>query len=255
MRAVVSLVDHDDGALLAKVRSAPEMVGQDLVREVTADSPYQAGRDKMDFLEFSEVFSTLADPWESRFRVVAYDFGIKSNILRDLTSLGAEVTVVPASTAASDVLALDPDGVFLSNGPGDPEAVEYAIRNVRDLLGRKPVFGICLGHQIMGLALGGKTFKLKFGHHGGNQPVQRLASGKVEITAQNHGFAVDADSLDLNQVRITHVNLNDHTVEGLEHKGLPAFSVQYHPEASPGPHDSYYLFKQFFDLMRDAKTH
>ncbi len=255
MRAVVSLVDHDVDALLAKARSAPEMAGQDLVREVTTQSRYQAARDKMDFLEFSDVFSDLPDHGGSLFRVVAYDFGIKSNILRDLTSLGAEVTVVPASTPASDVLALDPDGVFLSNGPGDPEAVEYAIRNVRDLLGRKPVFGICLGHQIMGLALGGKTFKLKFGHHGANQPVQHIATGKVEITAQNHGFAVDADSLDAGQIRITHLNLNDHTVEGLEHRSLPAFSVQYHPEASPGPHDSYYLFKQFFDLMRDAKTH
>lgn len=250
MRAVVSLVDHDEASLIGKVRSSPEMVGQDLVREVTTDRPYDATPEEMEFLEFSD----LRDPGEHRFRVVAYDFGIKSNILRDLSHLGAEVTVVPASTSAADVLAMNPDGVFLSNGPGDPEAVEYAIRNVGELLGKKPVFGICLGHQIMGLAVGGKTFKLKFGHHGGNQPVKNIQSGKVEITAQNHGFAVDADSLDLNQIRITHLNLNDDTVEGLEHRNLPAFSVQYHPEASPGPHDSYYLFKQFFDLMRDAKT-
>jgi carbamoyl-phosphate synthase small subunit len=204
----------------------------------------------MEFLEFSD----LRERGKRLFRVVAYDFGIKSNILRDLTHLGAEVTVVPASTPASDALSLAPDGIFLSNGPGDPEPVEYAIRSVRELLGRKPVFGICLGHQIMGLALGGKTFKLKFGHHGGNQPVRNIETGKVEITAQNHGFAVDADSLDPNQVRITHLNLNDQTVEGFEHRSLPAFSVQYHPEASPGPHDSYYLFTKFFDLMRDAKT-
>lgn len=248
MRAVVSLVDHDPDSLARKVAASPEMVGRDLASVVTTAERYTAAKEDVDFIEFTD----LAEAGDGRYRVVAYDFGIKSNILRDLVHVGADVTVVPASTSAEDVLAMDPDGIFLSNGPGDPEPLEYAVRNVRALLGRKPVFGICLGHQIMGLALGGRTFKLKFGHHGGNQPVMNLDSGKVEITAQNHGFAVDAGSLDENQVRITHRNLNDDTIEGLAHRSLPAFSVQYHPEASPGPHDSYYLFRRFIDLMRDA---
>src|SRR5438874_2473909 len=184
------------------------------------------------------------------YHVVAYDFGFKSHTLRNLTHCVAKVTVVPANTSAEDVLALKPDEVFLSNGPGDPEPLEYAIKNVRALLGKKPVFGIFLGHQIMGLALRGKTYKLKFGHHGGNHPVLNIASKQVEITAQNHGFAVDPESLNLNDINVTHINLNDNTVEGMEHRSLPAFCVQYHPEASPGPHDSYYLFKKFFDLMK-----
>jgi carbamoyl-phosphate synthase small subunit len=163
--------------------------------------------------------------------------------------------VVPSTTSAQDVLSLKPDGVFLSNGPGDPEAVDYAIRNVRALLGKKPIFGICLGHQIMGLAFGGRTFKLKFGHHGGNHPVLNVDTQRVEITAQNHGFAVDPESLNLSDVKITHVNLNDNTVEGMEHRNLPAFCVQHHPEASPGPHDSYYLFDKFFQMMKNAQTH
>jgi carbamoyl-phosphate synthase small subunit len=182
--------------------------------------------------------------------VVAYDFGIKYNILRNLVEAGCRLRVVPAATPAEDVLALDPDGVFLSNGPGDPDAVPYAKENVRKLIGKKPIFGICLGHQIMGLALGGKTYKLKFGHHGGNQPVMDLTTRKVEITAQNHGFAVDADSLE-GAVEVTHLNLNDNTVEGLAHRELPIFSVQYHPESSPGPHDADYLFKRFIKLMQD----
>jgi carbamoyl-phosphate synthase small subunit len=248
MRAVVSLVDHDLESLQKKVRESPEMTGRDLVKVVTTAQSYDANRERLDFLEFSDLGPAQSD----RYRVVAYDFGIKTNILRDLTHIGADVTVVPASTSADDVLALDPDGIFLSNGPGDPEAVDYAVRNVRQLLRKKPMFGICLGHQIMGLALGGRTFKLKFGHHGGNQPVKNIDTGRVEITSQNHGFAVDLDSLDDNEVRMTHLNLNDETVEGLEHRTLPVFSVQYHPEASPGPHDSYYLFQKFIDLMRDA---
>jgi len=248
MRAVVSLVDHDLDSLKKKVNESPEMTGRNLVEVVTATASYDAPAEELNFIEFSEL--KLGE--RGRYRVVAYDFGIKSNILRGLAHVGADVTVVPASTSADDVLALNPDGIFLSNGPGDPEAVDYAVRNVRKLLGKKPMFGICLGHQIMGLALGGRTFKLKFGHHGGNQPVKNIVSGCVEITSQNHGFAVDDDSLDANEVRITHLNLNDNTVEGFEHRHFPAFSVQYHPEASPGPHDSYYLFKKFIDLMRDA---
>ena len=248
MRAVVSLVDHDLDSLKRKVSAAPEMIGRDLASVVTTDQSYDASGEALDFVEFADI----AEVEGPRYRVVAYDFGIKTNILRDLIHVGADVRVVPASTSAADVLALNPDGIFLSNGPGDPEPVEYAVRNVRALLGKKPVFGICLGHQIMGLAFGGRTFKLNFGHHGGNQPVRNLDTGRVEITAQNHGFAVDVDSLDDNEVRITHLNLNDMTIEGLEHRNLPAFSVQYHPEASPGPHDSYYLFQKFIDMMRDA---
>ncbi|MGH9453927.1 MAG: carbamoyl phosphate synthase small subunit, partial [Terriglobia bacterium] len=187
------------------------------------------------------------------FHVVAYDFGIKHNILRKLVDCGCRVTVVPAGTAASDAMALKPDGVFLSNGPGDPEPVDYAVRTVRELAGRAPIFGICLGHQIIGLALGGKTFKLKFGHHGGNHPVLNLETQKVEITAQNHGFSVDPDSLNTSEVVFTHINLNDQTLEGLRHKSLPLFSVQYHPEASPGPHDSAYLFGRFVKMMEEWK--
>ena len=184
--------------------------------------------------------------------MVAYDFGIKTNILRRLTDLGCKITVVPSKTEPRDVLAMEPDGIFLSNGPGDPEGVAYAIENVNKLIGKKPIFGICLGHQIISLALGGKTYKLKFGHRGGNQPVKNLKTGKVEITSQNHSFAVDPDSLK-SGVEITHINLNDDTVEGLRHKEFPLFSVQYHPESSPGPHDSGYLFDEFIDLMKNSK--
>jgi carbamoyl-phosphate synthase small subunit len=248
MRGIVSLTDHDEVSLKKKVHRAPQMVGLDLASSVTVDQAYDNTDKNVNFVEFS----ALADIEPHPFHVVAYDFGIKSHILRNLTRCGARVTVVPATTSAEEVLKLKPNGVFLSNGPGDPEPLEYAIKNVRHLLGKKPVFGICLGHQILGLALGGRTYKLKFGHHGGNHPVFNLERKQVEITAQNHGFAVDPESLNLNEVNITHVNLNDNTVEGLEHRSLPAFSVQYHPEASPGPHDSYYLFKKFFDLMRNA---
>jgi carbamoyl-phosphate synthase small subunit len=187
-----------------------------------------------------------------RHKVVAYDFGIKQNILRLLVDHNCEVTVIPARTSAEDVLALKPDGVFLSNGPGDPEPIGYAVENIRKLLGRVPIFGICLGHQLCGLALGGRTFKLKFGHHGSNHPVKNLLTQKVEITAQNHGFCVDPESLPSSDVEITHVNLNDHTNEGMRHRSLPLFSVQYHPEASPGPHDARYLFNDFIALMNET---
>jgi carbamoyl-phosphate synthase small subunit len=249
MRGIVSLIDHDEASLNRKVRKAPEMVGWDLASTVTIEKRYENADRNANFVEFSALSEFEPCP----FHIVAYDFGIKSHILRNFTRCGAQVTVVPATTSAEDVLSLKPDGVFLSNGPGDPEPLKYAINNVRALLGRKPVFGICLGHQIMGLAFGGRTYKLKFGHHGGNHPVFNVERKQVEITAQNHGFAVDPESLNLNDINITHINLNDNTVEGLEHRSLPAFCVQYHPEASPGPHDSYYLFKKFFELMRNAK--
>ena len=183
-----------------------------------------------------------------RFRIVAYDYGIKQNILRLLRQKGFDVTVLPAATSAKDALALNPDGIFLSNGPGDPAALPYAHETVQNLMGKRPIFGICLGHQILGFAFGGSTFKLKFGHRGANQPVKDLLSGRVAITAQNHGFAVDPKSLP-KQVEVTHINLNDQTVEGMRHKELPIFSVQYHPEAAPGPHDASYFFDQFAELI------
>jgi len=190
-----------------------------------------------------------ADPKiNPRFHVVAYDFGLKHNSLRNLAALGCRVTVVPAQTSAEDVTELKPDGIWLSNGPGDPEPLTGVVSNLRKLISKYPVFGICLGHQLMGLAFGGKTYKLPFGHHGGNQPVKDLATGRVEITAQNHGFAVDADSLP-SECDVTHINLNDNTVEGLKHRSLPVYSVQYHPEAGPGPHDPSYLFDKFVEMM------
>lgn len=236
LRGIISTVDLDPRSLVERARAVPSMVGHDLASTVTCANPY---------------------PWKTRseaekgarFKVVAYDYGIKWNILNSLAATGCVVSVVPATTTAETVLSMNPDGVFLSNGPGDPEPLEYAVGNIRKLVGRVPVFGICLGHQLMGLALGGRTYKLKFGHRGGNQPVKNLLTGKVEITAQNHGFAVDPDSLDAARIRLTHMNLNDQTLEGMSHKDLPAFSVQYHPEASPGPHDSQYLFDDFKRLM------
>jgi carbamoyl-phosphate synthase small subunit len=244
MRGLLSTVDSDAASLVAKAKASPSMVGLDLASRVTAFTRYEWNEPSRDI--YREAQS--AQP-RQRFHVVAYDYGIKQNILRRLVDTGCRVTVVPAQTSAEDVMALRPDGVFLSNGPGDPEPVTYAAQAVREMLGRVPIFGICLGHQIIGLALGGKTYKLKFGHHGGNHPVMNLETQKVEITAQNHGFAVDPDSLKSSEVILTHMNLNDQTLEGLRHRSLPLFSVQYHPEASPGPHDSAYLFDRFVEMM------
>ena len=246
MRSVLSTIDTDANSLVKKAKASRSLVGVDLVKEVTCTEPYGWGEG---IWELVGGYSLPLKDDKAGPKVVAYDYGIKRNILRNLMTAGCDVTVVPASTPASDALALNPDGIFLSNGPGDPAAVGYAIDIVKELIGKKPIFGICLGHQILSLALGGKTFKLKFGHRGGNQPVKDLTTGKVEITSQNHGFAVDLDSLK-GLAELTHINLNDDTVEGFTHKELPLFSVQHHPEASPGPHDSAYLFKRFADMMR-----
>ncbi|MGA2072853.1 MAG: glutamine-hydrolyzing carbamoyl-phosphate synthase small subunit [Terriglobia bacterium] len=245
-RGVLSTVDFDEAALVAKAKAVPSMVGLDLASRVTTLWRYQWTEPTKDIFAKGKP---VAGP--ARYHVVAYDYGIKQNILRKLVDVGCRVTVVPATTTAEYVMSLKPDGVFLSNGPGDPEPLEYSVRAVRGFMGKVPVFGICLGHQIIGLALRGKTYKLKFGHHGGNQPVMNLETRKVEITAQNHGFAVDPDSLNANEVALTHMNLNDQTLEGLRHKSLPLFSVQYHPEASPGPHDSAYLFNRFAEMMAE----
>jgi carbamoyl-phosphate synthase small subunit len=244
---ILSTLDLDADSLVAKAKIAPSIVGRDLVREVTCEEPYT----------WDESTWVLGDGYgksaqKTVFKVVAYDYGIKRNILRNLVSKGCTVTVVPATMPAEEVLAMQPDGVFLSNGPGDPEPITYAQENIRKLLGKVPLFGICLGHQLLSIALGGNTYKLKFGHRGGNQPVRPGEGHNVEITSQNHGFAVDADTLG-DAALITHINLNDNTVEGLHHKTAPAFSVQYHPEASPGPHDANYLFEEFIKLMNKHK--
>jgi len=281
LRGIVSTDETPEEQLIAEARALPSMAGRELASNVSVAKAYEWNRGSISLAMPLEARAAAAGTAgaaakgkspigsatasvrvrsngdavaQPRHRVVAYDFGIKQNILRLLVDKNCDVTVVPAKTSAEDVLALKPNGVFLSNGPGDPEPCTYAIENIRKLTGRVPIFGICLGHQLCGLALGGRTFKLKFGHHGSNHPVKNLLTEKVEITAQNHGFCVDPDSLPSSEVEITHLNLNDHTNEGLRHRSLPLFSVQYHPEASPGPHDARYLFDDFVKLMESQKS-
>ena len=248
MRGVLSAVEPDAVRLVERARRIPTMAGLDLASRVSTAEPYEWDQ-PVEPCSPSESAPPAAAP---RFHVVAYDYGIKRNILRRLVQVGCRVTVVPALTAAEDVLARKPDGVFLSNGPGDPEPLETQVRNVRKLIGKVPIFGICLGQQILGLAVGGRTYKLKFGHRGANHPVINQLTNRVEITSHNHGFAVDPDSLNLNEVETTHMNLNDQTLEGFRHRNYPVFCVQYHPEAAPGPHDSHYLFDDFVRLMGDG---
>jgi carbamoyl-phosphate synthase small subunit len=251
MRGVISTAVEDTDALVAKARAHKKMDGTDLASVVSTKKSYTWDSSEPRNGTGDKLLPVAMSAGE-QMHVVAYDFGIKENILRMLSRENCRVTVVPARTPAADVLAMEPDGIFFSNGPGDPEPLEYAQQNIRDLQGKKPMFGICLGHQLFGIALGGTTYKLKFGHHGGNHPIMNLETGRVEITAQNHNFNVDPKSLP-DDVAVTHVNLNDDTLAGLKHKTDPMFSVQYHPEASPGPHDSHYLFKDFRRMMEDWK--
>jgi carbamoyl-phosphate synthase small subunit len=251
MRAVISTRGGDPAELVEQANAIPGMTGQNLARVVSTQEPYCWADNRPAYINpnQSPMDHTL---WQHRGQkpsVVALDFGIKFNILRQLSEVGFEVIVMPGYTGADAIQALQPDGIFLSNGPGDPEPVTEAVETIRALIDYRPIFGICLGHQLLGLALGGETFKLKFGHRGANQPVENLKSGKVEITSQNHGFAVDLETLEDQDVEITHINLNDNTLEGFRHRKLPIFSVQYHPEASPGPHDARYLFDEFKRLM------
>lgn len=243
MNGILSTTDLDDASLVRRAKAFPGMEGRDLVKDVVPEKAFTWSKG---FGPFAEHILQAQPPTK---HVVAIDYGMKWNILRCLTQVGCKVTVVPGTATADEVLAYEPDGIFLSNGPGDPAAVGYAIETVRGLLGKKPIFGICLGHQLLGLAFGAKTFKLKFGHRGANQPVLNTTTGSVEITTQNHGFAVDPDSLPAN-VAPTHINLNDQTLEGMSCRDFPAFSVQYHPEAAAGPHDSTYLFEQFRSSLR-----
>ena len=257
MRAFLSTRELEPAAAVAQARAIPGMAGQDLARVVSVDQAYRwcDGRPEPLAPDGKSPFVLDHRIWRARagkHAVVAFDFGIKFNILRCLAQAGFEVVVVPATTPAETVRAMDPSGVFLSNGPGDPEPLDYAIATIRELIGYRPLFGICLGHQLLGLALGGQTYKLKFGHRGANQPVKHLTTGRIEITAQNHGFAVAPDSLDPRTVEITHINLNDNTLEGFRSRVHPLLAVQYHPEAAPGPHDAHYLFAEFKRLMDQA---
>ncbi|MCG8564880.1 MAG: glutamine-hydrolyzing carbamoyl-phosphate synthase small subunit, partial [Desulfobacterales bacterium] len=255
MRAIISTSDLDPASLVERARQLPSMEGSDLVEFVTTKKPYFWKYNQPDYVNPDLLVNPMV--WRERGKkhsVVALDFGIKYNIIRCLEAAGCEVLVVPAKTSAEEILALQPEGIFLSNGPGDPEPVGYAVETIRDLLGKAPIFGICLGMQLLGLAMGGKTLKIKFGHRGGNQPVKNLDTGKVEITSQNHGFAVDLDSLGKENSALTHVNLNEESLEGIKSDAHKAFAVQYHPEASPGPHDAAYLFTQFAEMIKNAKA-
>ena len=248
MKGIISSIDLNINNLMEKLENYPGLVGRDIVKDVTVKKPYSWDKAVIDVLNGNKQKP------EKKYKIVAFDFGIKRNILRLLCTYGCDVKVVPAATSSDEVLSQKPDGVFLSNGPGDPAPVTYAIETVKNLLRKVPIFGICLGHQILSLALGGKTYKLKFGHRGANHPVKNLQTGKIEITSQNHGFCVDIDSLKNKDIELTHLNLNDNTVEGIRCKEVGAFSVQYHPEASPGPHDSAYLFAEFIKLMAGNVT-
>jgi len=248
MKGIISSEEFSVSKLEKKLSRYPGLIDRDIVKDVTAKKAYHWDK------AVSDVLTSREEKPPVRYKVVAFDYGIKLNILRLLRSHGCDVWVVPAKTLAREVLSLKPDGVFLSNGPGDPGAVDYAIDEIKKLLGKVPVFGICLGHQLLALALGGKRFKLKFGHHGANHPVKNLQTGEIEITSQNHGFCVDVDSLKDKDVEMTHINLNDQTLEGFRCKNIPAFCVQYHPEASPGPHDSNYLFERFITLMSNRQS-
>jgi carbamoyl-phosphate synthase small subunit len=252
MRGIITTEDLDQARVKALAKDVPSLVGVDMVREVSTKEPYKWEQNSRIPVTLSDtqpdgVWQTFEE--EGLYRVVVMDYGAKHNILRCLSHRGCQVLVLPADSSAELVLRLNPDGIMLSNGPGDPDAVDYAIAELKSLIDQKPIFGICIGHQLLGLALGGKRFKLKFGHRGANQPVQQVDTGKVEITSQNHGFAIDADSLDTSLVELTHINLNDRTLEGIAHRRYPVFSVQYHPEASPGPHDANHLFDQFIESM------
>ena len=252
MRGVIATGAHDPQELVERARAVVQMEGSDLVKDVTCAAPYDYTLSLADAVSAASFAITPERQASRPFKVAAYDYGMKTNILRRLVAHGCQVRVFPAATPATDVLAWGPDGIFLSNGPGDPAAVDYAVTNVKALVAsNRPIFGICLGHQLLALGLGATTYKLKFGHRGGNHPVKHLSTGQVEITSQNHGFAVDPDSLPAG-TEVTHRNLYDGTVEGLRHVDKPVFSVQYHPEASPGPHDADYLFRQFIDLMEQA---
>jgi len=248
MRGIISSTEFGITSLKKKLQQYPSLVGRDIVKDVTGKKSYCWDKGVIDVLNNREIRP------DKKYRIVAFDYGIKHNILRLLRSHGCDVYVTPAVTTAKEVLAQKPDGVFLSNGPGDPAPVSYAIKTIQELLGKVPIFGICLGHQLLALALGAKTYKLKFGHRGANHRVQNLRTGKIEITCQNHGFCVDMDSLNNKAVELTHLNLNDNTIEGIRCKERPAFSVQYHPEASPGPHDSNYLFETFTKLMDKRRS-